>query len=82
MRVVHLASHMGYAELLQSARAKFPGAPPFVVKYLDRRGRLRPARLQCPGSEKVICASHLCPVRSLAGTRGSARLTESCQAGL
>ena len=39
MRVVHLASHMGYAELLQSARAKFPGAPPFVIKYLDRCGR-------------------------------------------
>ena len=36
VRVVHLASHMGYAELLQSARAKFPGAPPFVIKYLDR----------------------------------------------
>ncbi|KAK9834855.1 hypothetical protein WJX81_004062 [Elliptochloris bilobata] len=40
VRVVHLVSHMGYAELLQQARAKFPGAPPFVIKYLDREGDL------------------------------------------
>ena len=44
VRVVHLASHMGYAELLQSARAKFPRAPPFVIKYLDRCDHLWLAR--------------------------------------
>ena len=48
MRVVHLVSHMGYAELLQQARAKFPGAPPFVIKYLDRRAA-RLTRRPAPG---------------------------------
>lgn len=55
VRVVHLASHMGYAELLQSARAKFPGAPPFVIKYLDRCGQLWPARFVVVAPRTFIC---------------------------
>ncbi len=53
VRVVHLMNHMGYAELLQQARQKFPGAPPFVIKYLDRRA--------CPCSGQAApCTGRSC----------------------
>jgi len=56
MRVVHLVSSMGYAELLQQARAKFPGAPPFVIKYLDRRAPDAAALLYAGRLAAVTCA--------------------------
>ena len=63
MRVVHLVSSMGYAELLQQARAKFPGAPPFVIKYLDRRaGPARPSCVCCKGAgpPAALTCMHVC----------------------
>jgi len=58
MRVVHLVSSMGYAELLQQARAKFPGAPPFVIKYLDRRaGPARRGRVAAAVACVWVCSS-------------------------
>ena len=35
-RVIHLASQITYAELLDNVKQKFPSAWPFQIKYLDR----------------------------------------------
>ena len=35
-RVIHLASQITYAELLDNVKQKFSSAWPFQIKYLDR----------------------------------------------
>lgn len=39
-RLVHSTANGTYAELLAGAKEAFPGAKPFVMKYLDGRGDL------------------------------------------
>lgn len=36
--MIHLASQITYAELLDTVKLKFPNAWPFQIKYLDRSG--------------------------------------------
>lgn len=36
VRQMHLMANTTYAELLEAVRAKFPSAPPFAIKYVDR----------------------------------------------
>eukprot|EP00884_Botryococcus_braunii_P004781 jgi/Botrbrau1/14303/Bobra.0207s0008.1 len=40
VRQMHLMATTTYAELLEAVRAKFPNAPPFAIKYVDREGDL------------------------------------------
>lgn len=35
-RVMHILGHTTYAELLEQVTTKFPTAPPFALKYLDK----------------------------------------------
>ena len=35
-RVMHILGHTTYAELLEQVSLKFPNAPPFALKYLDK----------------------------------------------
>ena len=49
-RMVPLMGQLTYAEVLDSVRDKFPGSPPFLLKYKDRR-----AHPACPGCELGRC---------------------------
>ena len=33
---MHILGHTTYAELLEQVSLKFPNAPPFALKYLDK----------------------------------------------
>lgn len=35
-RLLHIGPNVTYAEMLEGVRAKFPDAPPFALKFLDR----------------------------------------------
>jgi hypothetical protein len=35
-RLLHIGPSVSYAEMLEGVRAKFPDAPPFALKFLDR----------------------------------------------
>ena len=50
-RVIHLASQITYAELLDNVKQKFPGAWPFQIKYLDRSVSSLP-------SDNIITVNH------------------------
>jgi tetratricopeptide (TPR) repeat protein len=39
-RLLHIGPSVSYAEMLEGVRAKFPDAPPFALKFLDREGDL------------------------------------------
>jgi len=35
-RLLHIGPNVTYAEMLEGVRSKFPNAPPFALKFLDR----------------------------------------------
>jgi hypothetical protein len=42
-RLLHIGPSVSYAEMLEGVRAKFPDAPPFALKFLDRWVPFTPA---------------------------------------
>ena len=53
--MIHLASQITYAELLDNVKQKFPSAWPFQIKYLDRS-------VSPPPFDAVLTVKHM-PVR-------------------
>ena len=59
--MIHLASQITYAELLDNVKQKFPSAWPFQIKYLDRSVFILPLNAVITFNKCLFACSQLQP---------------------